>query len=398
MTSRILAVDDDEFILKLVSVTLSQAGYQVFTATDGAEALNQISSIQPDLVILDVRMPGMTGYQVCQRLRSRPKFSSLPVLMLTANDTLEQKIKGFEAGTDDYMIKPFQPAELTARVQVLLRRKGLIVPQSQETASIESQIIGVFSLRGGVGVSTLAINLALGLTQIWNLPTTLVDMSFTCGQSALMLDLPLRNTWADLVDVPVDELDRDTIMQTLLLHSSELRVLAAPPTPAQGEAVTVELVSKVFQILTECNHYLVLDLAHGFGEKTLVGLDLAHKVVLMVTPEIVSVYAAKRALEVFVDLGYNPNNISLVLNWIFKRSDLTQLMIEGVLGRRIDFVIPCESARLVNAINRGSPLVMKARTLQIGILFEEMAFNFSKKDHKAQPPKEPTPAWRRVSR
>ena len=120
MTTRVLAVDDDPVNLKLVSMTLSQEGYKVFTAPGGVEALSQVDGIQPNLVILDVSMPGMDGYEVCRRLRQKPNLTGLPIMMLTANDTLEQKVKGFEAGADDYMVKPFQMPELKVRVQALL--------------------------------------------------------------------------------------------------------------------------------------------------------------------------------------------------------------------------------------------------------------------------------------
>jgi len=396
MKARILVIDDDDFILKLVSVTLSQAGHQVFTVSDGAEALQKAADIQPDLIILDVRMPGLDGYEVCRTLRNRPGFAHLPIMMLTANDTLEQKLKGFEAGADDYMIKPFQPAELEARMQVLLRRRGM-VSQDQVTA-IESQVIAVFSLRGGVGVSTLAVNLALGLVQAWELPTTLVDMSFTCGQDALMLNLPLHNTWFDLTDIPLKELDRNMVTQVLLSYSTDLSLLAAPSTPEQGDTVESGLVAAVLQLLMECNHYLVLDLPHDFYERTLLGLDIAHRIVTVMSPEIASVYATKRALEVFDNLGYDRNKIHLVLNQMFERHGIPRQAIEDALGRSVDFVIPSASKQLVDAINRGVPVIEKAPDSRLGAVLKDMAFDLSKEEHRSRQPVESATAWEHITR
>ena len=114
---RILAVDDDPVTLKLVAVTLTRAGYEVLTAKDGKEALARVEGIQPDLIILDVMMPGLDGYEVCRRLRGMPSTAAIPIMMLTATSSLENKIAGFEAGSDDYMVKPFEPAELEAHIK-----------------------------------------------------------------------------------------------------------------------------------------------------------------------------------------------------------------------------------------------------------------------------------------
>jgi pilus assembly protein CpaE len=390
-----LVVDDDEFVLKLLTVALSRAGHKVFTASDGSQALSQVNGIQPDLIILDVGMPGMNGYEVCEKLRRRPKFAHLPIIMLTANDTLEQKLKGFEAGTDDYMVKPFQPAELEARVQVLLQRSTVLETQA---APIEGQITAVFSLRGGAGVSTIATNLALGLVHTWGLPTTLVDMVFTCGQDALMLNLALHATWADLAEAALEDLDRDAVMQALLLHSTDLQVLAAPPTPEQGDLVKAELISGTLELLAESNHYLVLDLPHDFQERTLIGLDRAHKIVAVMTPDIASVYGMKRTLEVFSSLGYDPSVVSLVLNQTFERRAVPQEAIEDTLGRAVNFVIPFASEQLVDAINRGIPPVARSPESRLGTVFRDMAFDLSKEEHRTEPSEEPAPALEQITR
>ena len=101
---------------------LTASGYEVFKAASGPEALRQVDDIRPDLIILDVMMPEMDGYEVCRRLRNTATTARLPIMMLTAQESVEEKVRGFEAGADDYMTKPFQPPELQARVKVLLRR------------------------------------------------------------------------------------------------------------------------------------------------------------------------------------------------------------------------------------------------------------------------------------
>lgn len=119
MKERILIIEDDEAILKVLRRVLSYEGYQVDTALDGVNGLNLAREGQPDLIILDWMLPGMDGLEVCQRLRNS---STTPILMLTAKDTIQDRVHGLDAGADDYLIKPFELDELLARVRALLRR------------------------------------------------------------------------------------------------------------------------------------------------------------------------------------------------------------------------------------------------------------------------------------
>jgi len=119
MKERILIIEDDEGITKMLRRALAYEGYQVDTAPDGESGLLLARDHHPDLVILDWMLPGMDGLEVCQRLRAG---SSLPVLMLTAKDALQDRIQGLDAGADDYVVKPFELDELLARVRALLRR------------------------------------------------------------------------------------------------------------------------------------------------------------------------------------------------------------------------------------------------------------------------------------
>jgi two-component system response regulator MprA len=119
MKERILIIEDDDQILKILRRSLVYEGYQVDTAADGEEGLNQLRDNKPALVILDWMLPGMDGLEVCRRIR---ELGNQPVLMLTAKDTLEDRVQGLDAGADDYLIKPFELDELLARIRALLRR------------------------------------------------------------------------------------------------------------------------------------------------------------------------------------------------------------------------------------------------------------------------------------
>ncbi|MDD5369303.1 MAG: response regulator transcription factor [Anaerolineaceae bacterium] len=119
MKERILIIEDDEAILKMLRRSLVYEGYQVDTATEGQTGLNLARDQHPDLIVLDWMLPGMDGLEVCQRLRSA---GNVPILMLTAKDTIQDRVQGLDAGADDYLVKPFELDELLARLRALLRR------------------------------------------------------------------------------------------------------------------------------------------------------------------------------------------------------------------------------------------------------------------------------------
>jgi diguanylate cyclase (GGDEF)-like protein len=119
---RILLVDDDPLIRQLVIRGLDEAGYQVAEAASGEEGIAQAQAQPPDLILLDLLMPGMDGYQVCDRLRQHPITASIPIIMLTALDQIDNKVKGLNTGADDYITKPFDLRELRTRIEAHLRR------------------------------------------------------------------------------------------------------------------------------------------------------------------------------------------------------------------------------------------------------------------------------------
>ncbi|MCA0171612.1 response regulator transcription factor [Bacillus sp. RAR_GA_16] len=144
MAQKILVVDDEMSILTLLQFNLEQAGYEVVTAEDGAEALEVVEAEKPNCIILDLMLPEMDGLEVCKELRQRHIHT--PVLMLTAKDDEFDKVLGLELGADDYMTKPFSPREVVARVKAILRRVKQLEESKVTTETEESEKIQVGEL------------------------------------------------------------------------------------------------------------------------------------------------------------------------------------------------------------------------------------------------------------
>jgi pilus assembly protein CpaE len=404
----ILVIDDDKNTRRVLSAILSPLGYQVITAEDGTQGLNAVQAAPPDLIITDVVMPGIDGYEVTRRLRRNARYADIPILILTGRAGLEEKLKGFEAGANDYLTKPCEGAELAARVKAMFRQaeklkvKRPAEPAAPEEAAAEAppvdiaRVIAVHSLRGGVGCSSLAVNLALGLTGIWDYPALLIDLVMNAGQVALLLNTPLKRTWADIATIGNNEVNGEVLISITSQHHSGLHSIAAPTYPVEGASLTAAHFNTALRLQSRRYDYIVADLPHDFSDITLQVLDAAEVILLMLAPELASLRAAAAALETYSKLNYNPGKIRLVLNNTFEHSGIVRKNIESALHMPVDLVIPFAGEKFVRAINKGQPLILHEPEDPVSMLLEDYAYAISKERQKKFPPAHPSPAWKRA--
>jgi pilus assembly protein CpaE len=263
---------------------------------------------------------------------------------------------------------------------------------------VSGRVIAVFSLRGGVGVSMLSSNLAASFTQIWGVPAALVDLAFVNGQSALLLDLPLRTTWADLAHSPANEMDLDLLNSVLLRHDAGVHVLASPRRPEDADVITPEHVRRAIELLRPHYHYIVLDLPHDFLETTLAGLDAAEDILLLLSPETASVRCAANALGTFQQLNYPPDHTTLVLNWTFEGKGLPRAGIEAALKKEIGVVIPYAGDMVVSSIMHGKPPALQMPLNPLGTFVEDLAYRYSTEEHRQNPPESAGEGLKRVKK
>lgn len=396
---KILVVDDDRIIRKILEAALEKEGYQVVTAVDGSDALLQAQAHHPDIVVTDKMMPNLDGFELTRRLRHDPDFLHLPILVLTSQSELEDKLGAFEAGADDYLPKPFETAELAVRLTALLRRADVLklAKAGQLEGNKAARLIAVHSLRGGAGCSSLAVNFALALQNLWQKPTLLLDMVLTAGQVALMLNRAPKRTWADLSRYSSKEIDLEAVKTIIGQHDSGLAYILGPSNPADAEELDNDVISVAISLLRTRFEYMVVDLPHRFDEISLNLLDYADEIILMVSPDLASIRAAAIALDTYRKLGYTEEKIKLVLNWTFEEGGLSSKKIEAVLKHSIFLTIPFAPRQFITAINRGSPFFMSNPTDPISALLEDFAFRISKANHQSQRPQQPSEAWTRVN-
>ena len=181
--ARVLLIDDEPIYYKMIVHALKPHGYEVEYARTGMDGLKTVPLFNPDVIITDVRLPDLSGYEVARRLRRDERFEGIPLIFLTSQADLSNKLKAFEVGADDYLSKPFQPEELVARVGMLVRRGEVLrAARQHEAVKNEAAVITVHSLRGGVGCSTMAVNLGMSLYRLWERPTLVIDSVLNAGR------------------------------------------------------------------------------------------------------------------------------------------------------------------------------------------------------------------------
>jgi pilus assembly protein CpaE len=339
MSEKILIVDDDLDTLRLVGLMLQRQGYQISAATNGQQGLDKAFEEDPDLILLDVMMPDMDGYEVTRRLRQNPSTSSTPILMFTAKTQLDDKVVGFEVGANDYLTKPTHPSELQARVKTLLAR----VSKKKDSDSDgkdqnRGYMIGVLAPRGGLGATTLAVNLAAGLLQQTKSEVIVAEM--LPGQGALALDMGLTAT-KGLVDLlslsKITELTHDKTREALTHHGSGLKFLLSSDRPRDMQLINqIANYEATLALLASLARFVVLDLGVGiqpFAQKVLPQCNEI-LIVLEGTPN--TIIHTKALIDDIVSMNANRKNIAVVLNNRM-RSD-TQLPTSQV-QTKLDFEI-----------------------------------------------------------
>jgi pilus assembly protein CpaE len=370
---RILVVDDDPNVQRSLSFTLQQEGYEVSIAGDGAEALKRWVEESPDLMLLDVGLPKVDGYQVATKVREAEAGEThMPIIMLTADADVEAKVKGLRAGADDYQVKPFFPAELVARIKSLLARfapKNLVVGRPPM-----GRILAFYGAKGGVGTTTLAINTAVALHRELNRKVALVDGNLQFGDHRVFLDLGLdRKSIVDVVQSTT--IDQDLVRGSMVKHDSGIDLLLAPPSPESAELVSVDQhhVARILEQLRTLYDYTLVDIDKRFDETNLDTITAADTLFVVMTADLSCLKNVRLVLETMTQLGVPREKVQLILNRSNAFTGIAVKDAENVLKRKIEFQVVNEYRAAISALNSGAPFMFTKPDSIIGRAVVEMA-------------------------
>ncbi len=355
MAAKILVVDDDPNVQRLLQYTLKQEGYEVVVAGDGAEGFRLWGAEQPDLILLDVMLPKLDGYQVATKIRTEEgTIGHVPIIMLTAEREVEQKVRGLRAGADDYLIKPFHPAELMARIKSLLAR---FAPRDTLVGRPPlGRVLAMYGAKGGVGTTTIAINAAIALHRELGRKVCLVDGNLQFGDHRVFLDLGLdRKSIVDIVTAPT--IDGDLIRQVLVKHDSGVDLLLAPPSPETAELVIPEHLPQIIDNLRGLYDYILIDIDKRLDDVNLGVLEVADTMFVVMTADLSCLKNVRLVLETIGHLGYEAGKVQLVLNRSNAFTGINVKNAEGALKRTIDHQIVNEYRGAISALNSGAPFM-----------------------------------------
>ncbi len=354
MPAKILVVDDDANVQRLLTYTLKQEGYEVLVAADGSEALRLWGAEDPSVILLDVSLPKLDGYQVATRIRTdEGEGRHVPIIILTADRGVEEKVRALRAGADDYLIKPFHPAELLARIKSLLSR---FAPREALVGRPPlGRIVTFYGAKGGVGTTTIAINLAIAL-QTLGRKVALVDANLQFGDHRVFLDLGLdRKSIVDIVTAP--SIDADLIKRVLVRHDTGVDLLLAPPSPETAELVTQDHVPTILEQLRSLYDYIIVDIDKRLDEVNLRILDASDTVYVVMTADLSCLKNVRLVLETIVHLGYPTEKVRLLLNRSNAYTGISVKNAEGALKRTIEVQIVNEYRGAISALNTGEPFM-----------------------------------------
>ena len=363
--ARIFVIDDDEQLLSMVGLMLERGGHSVTLIDNPHEGIGQLKAEKPDLLVLDVMMPSLSGHDLTRQIRETSELEELPILILTARSQEIDRDTAFRSGADGYLSKPVTSQELIKQVDLLLSKQ-----RETLTESTQGMVLAFFSLRGGVGQTTLAANLALALRRVSQQEVCLVDLSPSVSQTAVHLHLQPNENWSDLISMGTVEWS--SLKGRLLIHSSGLRLLAAPSTPQDPTALSAEITKNLIQVLRNQMVFTVLDLPPVLSPSFLAALAMADISLYVLTPDVVAVRTAVQVSRALAKSDFKPRRKSYILNQVSAKPQLPLAAVERALNGRIPFNVAFDPNQ-ANALAQGAPLILTAADSPLSTVIQRMA-------------------------
>ncbi len=280
----ILVIDDSRDMLSLLETMLKrQTNHDVIVSLDGYEGLEKAFTELPDVAIVDVMMPGMSGYDVIRKLRADPRTKNIGIITLTARGQSVDRTAALEAGANAFLTKPVQVEDLIQEIKALLK-------QPTSSSSSKAWLLPVFSLKGGVGVTTVAVNIATLLQQAGG--GLLLDLSPNSGHCAVALGIRPTRHWGQLLENP-----QTPVTRVLLQHTQGLQLLAAPPLPAQ-RWFTPEQFNHLLSELMSSARFIVVDMPPRLDDITRHVIKIAARTLIITGDDSMCLQSTHATLQV----------------------------------------------------------------------------------------------------
>jgi len=358
MAEKILIVDDDLETLRLVGLMLQKHGFSIVAAHNGIQAIKVAQAERPDVIVLDIMMPDMDGYQVTRELRKLAETANTPILMFTAKTQVDDKVAGYEAGVDDYLTKPVHPAELIAHIKSLIQRGH---GRAAAANTPRGYVVGVVACRGGMGASTFTLNLAVS----WHLRTRkdVIAAELRPGQGVWAQELGfadpdglnkiLKMKPADITGPTVEgELLKTTYGPRLLmasLHFKDARL-----------ALAVDQMEALVASLSYLSPLILLDLGTAVSPSFERVVSLCDEILFITEPQPHSLARTKAMLDDLATIGIGKTKMLnlILLNRVRADVQLSITQVQDALpGIQVATVIPPAPELAFQAAQKFQPLI-----------------------------------------
>ena len=358
MADKILIVDDDIETVRLVGLMLKRKGYETITANNGAQAIELAVSQKPALIVLDIMMPDMDGYQVTVLLRNNPITAEIPILMFTAKGQVDDKVTGYEAGADDYLTKPVHPAELIAHIKSLLGRRGPQV-ETETPPSSQGYVLGVVAPTGGMGASTVALNLAIALQKKSKKDVIAAEVRPGHGSWGIDLGYTDPGSLTTLLRMQPAAITTAAVQNELMQTTYSIKLLMASPNISEITlASEAEQMLAILRQLPLIADIIVLDIGTTMLPYYDKVIQFCQELIMVVEPYPAS---TKRARLLMTELaktnaGRNkPLNV-VISNRVRANMQLTAADVNERIGQSVKIVIPPAPEMAYQAATRFIPL------------------------------------------